>query len=118
MTVNDQESSVYIPIIGTEDFAKNAPELAINPAVTDLSNTVDLLHQRLVMMQDNAKTPVTAQSVIAEYSKMKHDPSNEFYSTDSTIPLLHWVLTSVMSSILFSIRSSLLLIHFRLRLRR
>lgn len=42
MTVNDQESSVYIPIIGTEDFAKNAPELAINPAVTDLSNTVDL----------------------------------------------------------------------------
>lgn len=78
MTVNDQESSVYIPIIGTEDFAKNAPELAINPAVTDLSNTVDLLHQRLVMMQDNAKTPVTAQSVIAEYSKMKHDPSNEF----------------------------------------
>lgn len=78
MTVNEQESSVYIPIIGNEDFAKNAPELAINPAVTDLNYTVDLLHQRLVMLQDNDKKPVTAQSVIAEYTKMKHDPSNAF----------------------------------------
>lgn len=49
MTINDQESSVYIPIIGTEDFAKNAPELAINPAVTDLSNTVDLLDRKSVV---------------------------------------------------------------------
>jgi len=78
MSITSQESSVYIPIIGTEDFVKHSPDLAINPAVNDLSNTVNLLHQRLVMLQDNSKQPITAKSIITEYNKMKQDRSNNF----------------------------------------
>lgn len=78
MTIINQESSVYVPIIGNEDFAIKTPDLSIDSTVVDLNNVVEMLHQRLSMIHEHGKKPVTAESVILEYSKMKHDSSNNF----------------------------------------
>lgn len=106
MAIINQESSVYVPIIGNEDFAIKTPELSINPAVSELNTVVEMLQQRLEMIQENRKTPITAESVVLEYSRMKHDPSNNFLfgKLDSIASSLGGNIVNVFNTIQYDIK--------------
>lgn len=76
MSIINQNSSAFAPIIGNDEFVKSSPNLRINPSVSVISNVVDMIAQKVEMECELSKKPFSPELVIKMYDKVKQDKNN------------------------------------------
>ena len=76
MSITNQNSSAFAPIIGNDEFIKSSPNLRINPSVSVISNVVDMIAQKVEMECELSKKPFSPELVIKMYDKVKQDKNN------------------------------------------
>lgn len=113
MSIINQESSTFEPIIGTEDFIQSTPNLSVNPSVSVISNVVDMLQHKIEMACDLEKREITPSAIIEMYSKMKKDPTNSvlFDKLDDVANQLGSNITGVFNTIQYSVKPTVDKLH-------
>ena len=106
MSIINQNSSVFAPIIGNDEFIKSSPNLRINPSVSVISNVVDMIAQKVEMECELSKKPFSPELVIKMYDKVKQDKNNGtlFEKLDDVSKKLGANILSVFNTIQYEVK--------------